>query len=75
MKIKLETSPFTGDENEYREKARQFGIELGELKENSGLRFISKIILNSLWGTFGQCSKVTHSEFIDTEADFYSHFG
>ena len=54
MKIKLETSPFTGDENEYREIARQFGVELGEFEENSGLRFIAKICLNSLWGKFGQ---------------------
>ena len=33
MKIKLETSPFTCDEMVYRDKARQFGIELGELKK------------------------------------------
>ena len=71
MKIKLETSPFTSNENEYRDKARQFGIELGELKENPGLRFIAKICLNSLWGKFGQNPKVKHSEYIDSEKDFY----
>ena len=40
MKIKLETSEFKCSEDEYREKARKFGIELGELKKNPGLRFI-----------------------------------
>ena len=52
LKIKLETSEFTCSEEEYRQKARMFGIELWELKRNEGLRFISKICLNSLWGKF-----------------------
>jgi len=65
MKIKLETSPFTCDEMVYRDKARQFGIELGELKENPGIRFISKSCLVSLWGKFGQNPKVKHSEYKD----------
>ena len=71
LKIKLEASKFTCCEEEYREKARKFGIELDELKENPGLRFISKICLNSLWGKFGQNPKVKHSEYIDNERDFY----
>jgi hypothetical protein len=71
MKIKLETSSFTCDEKVYRDKAREFGIELGELKENPGLRFIAKICLNSLWGKFGQNPKVKHTEYIDSEKDFY----
>ena len=72
MKIKFETSPFTCSEAEYRAKARQFGIELGELKENPGLRFIAKICLNSLWGKFGQNPKLKHKEYIDNEKDFYN---
>ena len=71
LKIKLETSKFTCSEVEYREKARQFGIELGELKENPGLRFIAKICLNSLWGKFGQTPKVKKSEYIDEIKAFY----
>ena len=71
LKIKLETSKFTCSEEEYRQKARKFGIELGELKENPGLRFIAKLCLNSLWGKFGQNPKVKHSEYIDTVSDFY----
>jgi len=71
LKIKLESSKFTCSEAEYREKARQFGIALGDLKENPGLRLIAKICLNSLWGKFGQNPKVKHSEDIDNERDFY----
>ena len=71
LKLKLETSEFTCTEEEYREKARKFEIELGELKKNPGLRFIAKICLNSLWGKFGQNPKVRHSEYIDNERDFY----
>jgi len=33
MKIKLETSPFTCDEMVYRDKTRQLGNEVGELKK------------------------------------------
>ena len=71
LKIKLESSKFTCSEEEYRSKAKKFDIELDELKENPGLRFISKICLNSLWGKFGQNPKVSHKEYIDNEADFY----
>jgi len=70
LKIKLDSSKFTCSE-EYREKAKKFGIELDELKENPGLRHIAKIRLNSLWGKFGQNPKVKHSEYIDNEKDFY----
>ena len=71
LKIKLETSEFTCSEEEYRRKGRKFGIELGELKRNPGMRLISKICLNSLWGKFGQNPNVKHSEYIDNEKDFY----
>jgi len=46
-------------------------FEIDELKENSGLRFISKICLNSLWGKFRQNPKVKNSEYIDNERNFY----
>jgi len=63
LKIKLETSEYTCSEEEYRRKARKFDIELRELKRNPGMRFISKICLNSLWAKFGQNPKVKHSEY------------
>ena len=70
LKIKLESSKFACSEEEYRQKARKFNIELCDLKVNPGLRFIAKICLNSLW-VFGQNPKVKHSEYIDNERDFY----
>jgi hypothetical protein len=71
MKIKLETSEFHCSEEEYRNKARKLEIELGNLEYNPGLRFISKICLNSLWGKFGQVPKYRQNKYIDSEADFY----
>ena len=68
---KVETSKFECSEEEYREKARKLGIELGTLEYNPGLRFISKICLNSLWGKFGQVPKHRQNKYIDTEVDFY----
>ena len=47
-------------------------IELGELTYNEGLRFISKLCLNSLWGKFGQNPKLTKKEYIDCASDFYT---
>ena len=70
LKIKLEISSYDCSEDEYRNKARTLGIELEELKVNSGLRFISKTCLNSLWGKFGQNPKVKQNEYIDNEQQF-----
>ena len=72
LKIKLEASEFECSEEEYREKARKLGIELGELKPNPGLRFIAKLCLNSLWGKFGQNPKVKQSLYIDDPKTFVS---
>jgi len=71
LKNQLETSKSTCSEEEYRQKASQFGIEIYKLQENPGLRFIAKICLNSLWGKFGQNAKVKHSKYIDSERTFY----
>ena len=69
LKIKLETSPCE-NEQEYRDKARQLGIELGEISHNKGLRFISKLCLNSLWGKFGQADKLYHKEYVTEPGNF-----
>ncbi len=71
LKIKLETSKFDCSEEEYRNKAVKLGIELDTLEFNPGLRFISKICLNSLWGKFGQVPKHRQNKYIETEVDFY----
>ena len=72
LKIKLESSEFSCSEQEYRDKARLLGIELGKLEYNAGLRFIAKLCLNSLWGKFGQNPKLTKKEYIDCASDFYT---
>ena len=72
LKIKLESSEFDCSEEEYRNKAKKLGIELGELKPNPGLRFIAKLCLNSLWGKFGQNPKVKQSLYIDEPKTFVS---
>jgi hypothetical protein len=71
LKIKLESSKFDCSEEEYRQKARGLGIELGKLEFNPGMRFIAKTCLVSLWGKFGQVPKHRQNEYIDNEVDFY----
>ena len=71
LKIKLETSKFDCSKEEYREKAKALGVQLGDLNENPGLRFIAKLCLNSLWGKFGQNPKMTKKEYIDCASNFY----
>jgi hypothetical protein len=75
LKIKLETSNFSYSEEEYRRKAKLLDIDFDKLEYNPGLRFISKICLNSLWGIFGQNQKVKHSKYIDNEEEFYKGSG
>ena len=70
LKIKLETSPCS-NEKEYRAKARQLGIELEDISFNKGLRFISKLCLNSLWGKFGQADKLFKKEYVTDPGRFY----
>ena len=71
LKIKMETSKFECSEEEYRNKDKSLGIELGKLEDNPGLRFIAKLCLNSLWGKCGQVPKHTQNKYIDKEFDFY----
>ena len=62
MKIKLKSSEYDfkikEDEEKFRTNIRsKLGIDLGKLEFNAGLRYISKLCLNSLWGKFGQRAK------------------
>ena len=49
------------------------GIELKpeDLKPNPGLRYISKLCLNSLWGKFGQDAKPQHKCYINEPKEYY----
>ena len=56
MRIKRESSkPPKKDLDEFKKEVKNhLGIELGDIKFNAGMRKISKLCLNSLWGKFGQ---------------------
>lgn len=38
------------------------GVRLDKVEENSGLRFVAKIFLNSLWGKFCQREDLANTE-------------
>ena len=71
IKMKIENSGLMTDDeckevNEYHKNLGfKFTTEKENCKKNPGLRMISKICLNSLWGKFGQRSDLENYEFID----------
>ena len=79
MKIKMESSELkTGkgctykSVDEYRKVVKsKLGIELGEIKFNPGMRAISKLCLNSLWGKFGQRNNMKKSIYVVEPSEFY----
>ena len=42
-----------------------------EIRNNSGLRSISKLCLNSLWGKFGQRSNMNQTTYVTEPTEFY----
>ena len=53
--------------NEYHKRVGfDFQVEPSKCKKNPGLRMISKICLNSLWGKFGQRVDLGNYEFINS---------
>ena len=79
MKIKMESSELKTGEgctyksvDEYRKVVKsKLGIELGEIKFNPGMRAISKLCLNSLWGKFGQRNNMKKSVYVVEPHEFY----
>ena len=76
MKIKLESSSydFKTKEEEVNFKARikdslDIGIKKSEF--NAGLRSLSKICLNSLWGKFSQRSNMSQTKYVTEVSEFY----
>ena len=56
----------------FRNKVKKnLDIELGELHENSGLRAIAKMCLNSLWGKFGQRNNMNQCKYVTDINEFY----
>ena len=80
MRIKMESSkpPMVGPEHVYKSITEfrlvvkeRLGIDLGEIKFNPGMRAISKLCLNSLWGKFGQRINQTQAEYVTESKEFY----
>ena len=44
---------------------------MGEIKHNPGMRAISKLCLNSLWGKFGQRNNMKKTEYVTEPSEFY----
>ena len=81
MRIKMENSkpPVVGENCTYesvdefkRIVKERLDIDLGEIKFNAGMRQISKLCLNSLWGKFGQRLNLTQTEYVVEPKEFYS---
>jgi hypothetical protein len=47
-------------------------IDLNNVNLNSGLRYISKLLLNSLWGKFGQRNNLTKTVVIKSPAEYFA---
>ena len=76
MKIKLESSKYDfktkEEEANFKLKIKKsLDIDVKKFKFNAGLRSISKLCLNSLWGKFGQRSKMSQTKYITEVSEFY----
>ena len=76
MKMKLESSKydFKTKEEEANFKARikeSLDIDIEKFEFNAGLRAISKLCLNSLWGKFGQRNNMSQTKYVTEVSEFY----
>ena len=76
MKIKLESSSynFKTKEEEASFKAKikdSLDIDIEKFEFNAGMRSISKLCLNSLWGKFGQRSNMSQTKYVTEVSEFY----
>ena len=73
MKIKLKSS-FKTKEEEVKFKLKikkSLDIDIEEFKFNPGLRSITKLCLNNLWGKFGQRTNMSQTKYVTEVSDFY----
>ena len=76
MKIKLESSKYdfkTKDEKDiFKSKIKKsLDIDIDKFEYNPGLRSISKLCLNSLWGKFGQRTNMNQTKYVTEPTEFY----
>ena len=76
MKIKLESSKYDfktkEEEANFKIKIKKsLDIDVKKFKFNAGLRSISKLCLNSLWGKFGQRSNMSQTKYVTEVSKFY----
>ena len=76
MKIKLESSKYDfktkEEETNFKLKIKEsLDIDIGKFEFNAGLRSISKLCLNSLWGKFGQRSNMSQTKYVTEVSEFY----
>ena len=76
MKIKLESSKYDfktkEEETNFKLKIKKsLYIDIEKFEFNAGLRSISKLCLNSLWGKFGQRSNMSRTKYVTEVSEFY----
>ena len=76
MKIKLESSKCDfktkQEEENFKLKIKKSSdIDIEKFEFNAGLRSISKLCLNSLWGKFGQRSNMSQTRYVTEVSEFY----
>jgi len=74
LKIKTESAGYSGDDidgyiKRYNEHCGVL-LEKDKIKKNSGMKLLSKICLNSLWGKFGQNDELPTTAYIKNDAWF-----
>ena len=74
MKIKLESGKYDfktkEEETNFKLKIKK-SLNIENFEFNAGLRSISKLCLNSLWGNFGQRSNMSQTKYITEVSEFY----
>ena len=75
MKIKLESSKYDfktkEEEASFKIKIKKsLDIDVEKFEFNAGLRSISKLCLNSLWGKFGQRSNMSQTKYVTEVPEF-----
>ena len=76
MKIKLESSKYDfktkDEETNFKLKIKEsLDMDVEKFEFNAGLRSISKLCLNSLWGKFGQRSNMSQTKYVTEVSEFY----